>query len=62
MQKIDYKEVEDLIINITVPECAPRPNSEYHLGFNDARVGYAEAKIRAIRQLKELFPKEITHQ
>ena len=31
---------------MTVPKCTPRENSEYHLGFNDARMNYVEEQIK----------------
>jgi hypothetical protein len=49
------KQIIDLLVNLSVPECPPKENSEYHLGWNACRVAYAEEKLKAIRQLEKLL-------
>lgn len=50
---MEKEKLLELIAQMTVPEMPPRENSEYHLGFNDARFAYAEEKLKLIRFLRE---------
>lgn len=56
MKKV-FQEIIEIIASITVPECPKRDNSEYHLGFNSARIAYAEKKLEAINKIKKIFNK-----
>lgn len=55
MDKRTYKKIEEIIINIYAPDCPPKANSEYHLGFQAAQVGYAESKLRTLKSLEALL-------
>jgi hypothetical protein len=46
------EEIIRMIEEMTVSECPPKENSEYHLGFNHARYAYAEEKLKLIREIE----------
>lgn len=50
-EKVIEKLIDEML-EITTPESPPSPNSEYHNGFESARVAYAEAKLRKAKQLR----------
>ena len=55
LNKKEVEEITNIIAKeIFTPECKPKENSEYHLGFNVARNCYAESKLRAIRKINQI--------